>query len=71
MRHNLALDSCYLSDFLNEAKIIASLNHENIIKIYDIEELYRTVFIIMEFVQGESLADMISRLKAPLYYPRT
>ncbi len=41
-----------------------SLNHDNIIRVYDIEELYRTVFIIMEFVEGESLADMIVRLKA-------
>ncbi len=63
MRHDLALDADYLSNFQNEAKTIASLNHENIIKIYDIEERFRTVFIIMEFLEGESLDAMLGRLK--------
>jgi serine/threonine protein kinase len=63
MRHDLAMDADYLSNFQNEAKTIASLNHENIIKIYDIEERFRTVFIIMEFLEGESLDAMLGRLK--------
>jgi serine/threonine protein kinase len=63
MRHNLALNPGFLSNFRNEAKTIAGLNHENIIKVYDIEERYRTVFIIMELVEGESLKDMIQRLR--------
>ncbi len=55
LKHNMAMDTDFLEEFQNEAKIIASLNHENIIKVYDIENLYRTVFIIMEFLQGSSL----------------
>ncbi|MDB4444313.1 protein kinase [bacterium] len=64
LRHDLALSPDYLTDFWNEAKTVASMNHENIIRVYDIEELYRTVFIIMELVEGESLKDMIQRLKS-------
>ncbi len=63
MRHNLAMDSCFQSSFWNEAKTVAAFNHENIIKVYDIEELYRTIFIIMEVMEGESLKGMIQRLK--------
>ncbi len=63
MRHDLALNSDFLSKFRNEAKTIASLNHENIIKVYDIEERYRTVFIIEESVEGETLKEMLERLK--------
>jgi len=63
MRHDLAMDSDYLSNFRNEAKTIAGLNHENIIKIYDVEERFRTVFIVMEFLEGESLNAMVGRLK--------
>jgi len=63
MRHNMATDPEFLSNFRNEAKTIANLNHDNIVQVHDIEERYRTVFIIMEFVQGESLADMLQRLK--------
>lgn len=63
MRHDLVMNSDLLDSFRNEAKIIASLNHENIIRVYDIEERFRTVFIIMEYLAGESLSDMLSRLK--------
>jgi CRP-like cAMP-binding protein/tRNA A-37 threonylcarbamoyl transferase component Bud32 len=63
MRHDMAADPDFLGNFRNEAKTIANLNHENIVQVHDIEERYRTVFIIMEFVQGESLTDMLERLK--------
>lgn len=62
MRHDLVMNSDFLDSFRNEAKIIASLNHENIIRVYDIEECFRTVFIIMEYLVGESLSDMLFRL---------
>ena len=63
MRHDMAMDDDFLRSFRNEAKTIASLNHENIVKVYDIEERYRTLFIIMEYVTGDSLEQMIEHLK--------
>jgi serine/threonine protein kinase len=48
-----------LESFVNEAKIIAKLNHENIVQVYDIEERYRTVFIIMERLTGTALNDLL------------
>jgi len=63
MRHNMVIDSSFLLNFHKEARIIASLNHENILSIYDFEERYKTVFIIMEFLDGESLHDLLQRLK--------
>ncbi len=63
MRHDMAMDSDFMSGFLNEAKIIAGLDHENIVKVYDFEERYRTLFIIMEYVDGDSLDNMLQRLK--------
>ncbi len=64
MRHNLAMDTEFLTGFRNEAKIIAGFDHENIINIYDTEERFRTIFIIMEYLEGESLQDMLLRLKS-------
>jgi serine/threonine protein kinase len=61
LKHNMAMDSGSVETFENEAKIIAQLNHENIVKIYDIEKRYQTVFIIMEFFDGVSLAEILSR----------
>jgi serine/threonine protein kinase len=63
MRHDLALDSDFIENFLNEAKTIARLRHENIVQMYDVEERFQTVFIIMEYLEGESLKDMLKRLK--------
>ncbi len=63
IRHHMVVDQDFLFNFKNEAQIIASLNHENILKIYDIEERYKTLFIVTEFLEGESLQDLLSRLK--------
>jgi len=64
MRHHMVMDPVFLESFRNEAKIIGGLNHENILKVHDIEERYKTVFIIMEYLDGESLASMLRRIKA-------
>lgn len=63
MRHHMVMDPGFMECFRNEAKIIASLNHENILKVHDIEECYKTIFIIMEYLDGESLSSMLRRLK--------
>jgi eukaryotic-like serine/threonine-protein kinase len=55
MKHDLAMNPEFLKSFKNEAKIIAKLNHDNIVRVYDIEERYRTVFIIMERLTGTTL----------------
>lgn len=52
LKHTMAMDADFLEKFQNEAKIIAHLNHPNIVKVYDIEERYRTVFIVMELLEG-------------------
>lgn len=62
MRHNMVVDSGFLLNFRKEAQIIASLNHESILKVYDFEERYKTVFIITEFLEGESLRNLLARL---------
>ena len=63
MRHDMAMNPDFLKNFRHEAQIIATLNHKNIIRVYDIEELYRTIFIIMEHTEGETLDRLIERLK--------
>jgi CRP-like cAMP-binding protein len=59
LNHELAMDPDFLDIFRNEAKTIARLNHPNIVKVYDIEELYKTVFIIMEYLEGTLLKNMM------------
>ena len=63
MRHHMAMDPDFINGFRNEAKTIASLKHENILRVYDIEERFNTVFIIEELIEGEPLEKMLGRLK--------
>jgi len=50
--------------FVREAQTAASLNHPNICTIYEIDEEGENLFIAMEYVEGESLKDIIE--KGPL-----
>ena len=47
--------------FQREAEALAALNHQNIAAIYDLEESNRTKFLVLELVEGESLAEMLRR----------
>jgi len=62
LKHDLAMDPEFLGSFRNKAKTIAALNHENIIKVYDIEERYRTLFIITEFLEGSPLDSLLEKM---------
>jgi serine/threonine protein kinase len=64
MRHDMALYPDFLDSFRNEAKTIAGLTHNHIVKVFDFEERFRTLFIIMEYLKGDSLKDMIRHLRA-------
>src|SRR5262245_61129887 len=54
-------DSDYLVRFQREAQSLASLNHPNIAQIYGLEESGGTQCIVMELVEGETLADRLRR----------
>jgi len=63
LRHNMFMDSDFLNKFRNEAKIVARFNHDNIINVFDISERFQTAFIIMEYLDGESIRAMLDRKK--------
>ena len=55
-----------LARFEREAKTLAALNHPNIAQIYGVERSGTTPALVMELVEGETLADRISRGPIPL-----
>jgi serine/threonine protein kinase len=63
LKHDMAMDPIFSEKFRKEAKTIAQLNHQNIVKVYDIEELYRTIFIIMEYLDGVPLDHILERIQ--------
>jgi serine/threonine protein kinase len=50
--------------FLSEAKLVARLNHHNIIQIHEMGEIDGDYYIAMEYVRGKSLRDVIDELRA-------
>jgi len=62
---NLAGDPDLRARFLREARLAARLSHPNVVRIYDVGEDAGTPFIAMEYVAGETLADLIGR-RGPL-----
>ncbi len=61
LKHQMAMDEEFSAKFIKEAEIIAGMNHPNIVHVYDIESLYATHFIIMEYLEGESLKQVLKR----------
>src|SRR5262245_47151067 len=59
--HGFDQDAERLARFQREAHVLASLNHPNIAHIYGFEEAGNTRALIMEFVEGPTLADLIAR----------
>ena len=49
----------YKEKFVKEAQTIAALDHRNIIPIYDVFEENNTAYYVMEYIDGESLSDVI------------
>lgn len=47
--------------FIKEAKTIFRLNHPNIVRIYDVFEENDTAYYVMDYIDGESLDDMVKR----------
>ena len=47
--------------FIKEARTIFSLNHPNIVRIHDVFEENGTAYYVMEYIDGESLGDMVKR----------
>ena len=47
--------------FLAEARVLGRLDHPNIVRVYNVDEDQGTVYIAMEFLEGEALNDLAKR----------
>jgi serine/threonine protein kinase/Tol biopolymer transport system component len=61
-----AEDTDRVARFQREAKLLASLNHPNIAAIYGLEESSGTNFLVLELVEGQTLADRIKTGPIPV-----
>jgi len=61
-----AKDTDRIARFQREAKLLASLNHPNIAAIHGLEEADGIHFLVMELIEGDTLADRIKSGSIPL-----
>jgi eukaryotic-like serine/threonine-protein kinase len=54
-------DADRVSRFQREAEVLASLNHPRIAAIYDLQEAHGSRYLVLELVEGETLAERIAR----------
>ena len=59
-------DGARLARFQREAEVLAALNHPHIAAVYGLEELPTGKALVMELVEGETLADRIARAPVPI-----
>ena len=57
----LGADPDRIARFEREAKVLASINHPNIAALYGLEESNGQQFLVMELVEGETLAERLQR----------
>ena len=61
----VAADAERLARFQREAEVLAALNHPNIAHIYGLEKTDGTSALVMELVEGPTLADRIAQGRSP------
>ncbi|MGI9600349.1 MAG: Stk1 family PASTA domain-containing Ser/Thr kinase [Acidimicrobiales bacterium] len=66
---SFATDEAFVERFRREAQAAANLSHPNIVNIYDWGEEADTYFIVMEYVEGRSLAEILAT-EGPLHPDR-
>lgn len=56
---DLAKDADEVTQFLNEARVAATLNHPNIVSIYEVGQMQGTYFIAMEYIRGDNVSRLL------------
>ncbi|MEL7474541.1 MAG: serine/threonine-protein kinase, partial [Planctomycetota bacterium] len=63
---HLASDPARLERFEREAKTLAQLSHPNVVGIHGVEEHEGARYLVLEYAEGESLADRLDRGPLPV-----
>jgi eukaryotic-like serine/threonine-protein kinase len=66
---NRVENSSYLERFMREAQAVGSLDHENIVKAYDVDQEGLSYFLVMEYIHGRDLRIIVNQ-DGPLEYAR-
>jgi serine/threonine protein kinase len=54
-------DQSFIGRFQREARVVAKLDHPNIVPIYDYSEAERRPYLVMKYIEGETLKARLAR----------
>jgi len=64
MLPELARHSEFRSMFLSEVQIIQSIQHDNVVRVFEVSEDRNVLYMVMEWVEGDSLRNIIKASRA-------
>jgi serine/threonine protein kinase len=59
-------DPVALKRFMQEAQVMARTSHPNLVQVHDLEQIGDANYIVLEFVRGKSLRDLVNKGTLPL-----
>ena len=66
---HLTEDKALVESFLDEAKLSMAINHPNVVHTFDVGELDKRFFMVMEYVEGQNLGVLLRTAKRSNHYP--
>ena len=67
LHQKLVLETDIRERFFREAQVCAKISHPNIVPVYDFRSDPELAYIVLEFIHGSSLAELISKEPLPLF----
>src|SRR5574344_3145813 len=61
LRGDLSNDEKFIRRFQREALSVSNLSHPNIVEVYDVGEEDRQYYIVMEYIQGKTLKQLLKK----------
>src|SRR5688572_13695305 len=64
LHERLARDPDFVAMFLDEARLAARIRHPNVVPTFDVVAMEQELFLVMEYVQGDSLSRLMKVVRA-------
>ena len=61
LRGDLSSDDKFIRRFQREAQSVSNLSHQNIVEVYDVGEEERNHYIVMEYIDGKTLKQLLKK----------
>jgi len=61
----IASNERVVARFQREMKLVGRLDHPNVVRAFDADQIHKVLYIVMEYVSGRSLADLLKKRPIP------